>query len=78
MRNQFFTVQQLRSGTGAGLFQYLTSAKAYMGVDDWKSKVIGLDCDGTNANIAACVDACKRRFHGPLYSGALYIACSVC
>ena len=66
MRNQFFTVQQLRSGTGAGLCQYLISAMAYMGVDDWKLKVIGLGYDGTNANIAAFVDACKRRFHGPL------------
>ena len=53
VRNQFFTVQQLRSGAGAGLFQCLIAAMAYMGVDDWKSNVIGLGCDGTNANIAA-------------------------
>ena len=62
-------MQQLRSG--------LTAAVAYMGVDDWKLKVIGLGCDGTNANSTACVDTCKRRFHGLLYAGASHIAWSV-
>lgn len=51
MLNSFFTVRQLRNGTGQGLFDCSKSAFKYMGVTDWKTKRIGFVCDGNNANI---------------------------
>ena len=53
VRNKLFTVQALSSGTGEGLFKCLVSAMDYVGVESWEKKLIGLGCDGTNANIAA-------------------------
>ena len=48
------TVRHLSSGTGQGLFDCLLRAVEYMGLGatDWKAKLIGFGCDGTNANMA--------------------------
>ena len=50
--DSFFTVRHLSSGTGQGLFGCVEKAVEYMGACDWKTKLIGFGCDGTNANIA--------------------------
>ena len=52
IRDSFFTVRHLSSGTGQGLFDCVEKAVKYMGADDWKTKLIGFGCDGTNANMA--------------------------
>ena len=51
MRDRFFTVRQLGSGTAQGLFQCLTKAMEYMGVIDWEKRMIGLGCEGCHANM---------------------------
>ena len=43
---KFFTSRHLGSGTGEGLFESLKTAVEYVGVDDWKTKLIGFGCDG--------------------------------
>ncbi len=45
-------MRHLKSGTGKGLYESVERAVEYMGIDDWKTKIIGHGCDGTNANIA--------------------------
>ena len=52
--NAFFSVSQLKSGTGKGLFDCLKNALEYMGVTGWENRLIGFGCDGTNANIGEC------------------------
>ena len=52
MRNKFFAVRSLRNATAKGLHESLIKAMKYMKVPDWKTKIIGFGCDGTNANIA--------------------------
>ena len=49
--DSYFTVRQLRNGSGRGLFECLENAMTYM-TTNWKEKLVGLGCDGTNANIA--------------------------
>ena len=51
VRDRFFTVRQLNSGTGQGLLQCLRKAMEYMGVTDWEKRMIGLGCDGCSANM---------------------------
>ena len=53
--NKFFAVQQLSHGTGQNLYDCLKKAMAYMEVTplEWKSKMIGLGCDGTNSNLGS-------------------------
>lgn len=55
VRNKFFAVWHLNRGTGQGLYDCLKKAMAYMGVTplEWKSKLIGLGCDGTSANLGS-------------------------
>ena len=43
--NSFFTMRQLKSGTGQGLFDCLKSAMEYMGVTEWETKLVGFGCD---------------------------------
>ena len=50
--NKFFAVRSLRNATAEGLHESLMKAMEYMKVPDWKKKMIGFGCDGTNANIA--------------------------
>ena len=52
IKNTFFTVRKLQSGTGLGLFECVRRAIDYVGIKEWENKLIGLGCDGTNANIA--------------------------
>lgn len=52
VRNRFFCVRHLSSGTGTGLFDCFEKAMEYMKLEAWKTKMIDLGCDGTNANIA--------------------------
>ena len=51
--NSYFTLRHLESGTAHGLFASFRRAVEYMNMDDWRSKMIGFGCDGTNANMAA-------------------------
>ena len=53
VRDKFFTVRQLRRGTGQGLYDCFKQAMAYVEVPptEWKQKMIGLGCDGTAANL---------------------------
>ena len=52
IRDSFFTVRHLSSGTGQGLFDSVKKAVEYIGAADWESKLIGFGCNGTNANMA--------------------------
>jgi hypothetical protein len=52
VRDRFLTVRHLVAGTGVGLFKCLERALDYMNVENWRSRLIGLGCDGTNANVA--------------------------
>ena len=52
VRNTFFDIRHLSSGTAQGLFYSLKRAVEYMKLDKWKTKMIGFGCDGTNANFA--------------------------
>ena len=52
IRDSFFTVRHLSSGTGQGLFDCVKNAVEYMGAADWETKLIGFGYDGTNANMA--------------------------
>ena len=49
--NSFFTVRQLESGTGQGLFDCLRNAVEYIGVTGWEDKLIVFGCDCANANM---------------------------
>ena len=53
VRNSFFAVKHLHSSTSLGLFESFKGAVGYMEVKQWKSRMIGFGCDGTDANIAA-------------------------
>ena len=53
VESKYFCTRQLRSGTGEGLFSSFAKAVDYVGVKDWKMKLRGLGCDGTNANMGA-------------------------
>lgn len=46
-------VRQSRSGIDEGLFESLLQTMEYVGVNDWKLKLIaiGLGCDGCSANM---------------------------
>ena len=51
VRDKFFTVRQLSSGTAHGLFDSFKDAIKYMGVTNWETKMIGFVCDGCSANM---------------------------
>ena len=53
VRNSFFAVNHLHSSTSLGLFESFKGAVEYMEIKQWKSRMIGFGCDGTNANIAS-------------------------
>ena len=55
VRDRFFAVRQLTRGTGEGLYVCVKKTLAYMGIAplEWKNKLIGLGCDGTNANMGS-------------------------
>ena len=52
VRNTFFDIRHLSSGTAQGLFDSLKRVVEYMKLDKWRTKMIGFGCDGTNANFA--------------------------
>ena len=51
--DRFFAVHQLTRGTGEGLYACVKKTLPYMGIAplEWKNKLVGLGCDGTNANM---------------------------
>ena len=49
--NTFFCARYLNSGTGEGLFESLERAVQYVGIEDWKTKMVGFRCDGASADI---------------------------
>ena len=59
--NRLFAVRQPVSGNAEGLFDCLTRAFDHMGVSDWKNKLVGLGCDGTN-----CVNMAQNGLRGYL------------
>ena len=52
VRDNFIAVCHLAHGTGEGLYGCVKKSLMYMGVE-WRSKMVGLGCDGTNANIGS-------------------------
>ena len=50
VRDNFFAVRHLVRGTGEDLYGCVKKSLTYMEVE-WRSKMVGLGCDGTNANI---------------------------
>ena len=63
VRDRFFTVRQLNSGTGQGLLQCVRKAMEYT---DWEKRMIGLGCDGCSANMG------ERGLQGLLQRSLLY------
>lgn len=53
VRDRYFTVRELGSGTATGLMDCLERAFQYMGITNWDRKLIGLGCDGCSANMGA-------------------------
>ena len=55
VRDNFFAVRHLSRGTGEGLYVCVKKTLAYMDMTplEWQYKMIGLGCDGTNANIGS-------------------------
>ena len=53
IENVFLAVRQPKSSTGLGLFQCFEGAMAYIGISDWKERLVGYGCDGASANMAA-------------------------
>ena len=53
IRNRFFAVRQPTSGNAEGLFDALNRAFVRMDIadSDWKNRLVGLGCDGTNVNM---------------------------
>ena len=51
VRDRYFTVRELGSGTASGLMECLERALQYMGITDWEQKIIGLECGGCSANV---------------------------
>ena len=51
--NVFLAVRQPKSSTGLGLFQCFEGAMAYIGISDWKERLVGYGCGGASANMAA-------------------------
>ena len=52
IRDNFFAVHHLAREIGEGLYGCVKKSLTYMGVE-WRSKMVGLGCDGTNANIGS-------------------------
>ena len=52
VRDKFFSVYHLACVTGEGLHNCVKKSLSYMGVE-WRNKMVGLGCDGTNANIGS-------------------------
>lgn len=61
VRDRYFTVRELSSGTATGLMECLERAFQHMDITDWDQKLIGLGCDGCSANMGA---RGLRGFHG--------------
>lgn len=53
VNDRFFTVQRPERCSADGLFECFKRAFSFVGVDNWKSKLIGFGCDGASVNIAA-------------------------
>ena len=52
MKDRFLTVRHPERCTADGLYECFGRAFSFVGVDDWKTKLIGFGCDGANVNIA--------------------------
>ena len=52
VRDKSFAVRHLARATGEGLYGCVKKSLTYMGVE-WRSKMVGLGCDGTNTNIGS-------------------------
>ena len=55
VRDKFLAAPHLSRGTVEGLYNYLKAILAYMQIIplEWKARMIGLGCDGPNANIGS-------------------------
>lgn len=51
-QEHFFYTQEATKWDRQGLFECVRRAIDYVGIKEWENKLIGLGCDGTNANIA--------------------------
>lgn len=52
VQDKFLAVRQPKSCTGLGLFKCFESAMEYVGISDWKDRLVGFGCDGASANMA--------------------------
>lgn len=53
MRDVYFAVKQPQSTDAPGLYACLQQAVHYVGIDNWKSKLVGFGSDGASVNMAA-------------------------
>eukprot|EP00731_Ephydatia_muelleri_P034732 Em0074g4a len=52
VHNRFLTVRNPNRSNADGLYECFVRAMTYAGVD-WKNKLVGFRCDGTNVNVGA-------------------------
>jgi hypothetical protein len=52
VQDKFLAVRQPNRCTGLGLFECFESAMEYVGLSDWKDRLVGFGCDGASANMA--------------------------
>ena len=60
VRNCFFSSRYSSSVTGEGFYQCFCDAVKFVGVDNCRTKLIGLGCDGAAANM--CTSRGLHRF----------------
>ena len=53
VRNKFLTVRQLKRGDAQTLFECFKAAMEYIGITDWRNKLIGFGTDGASVNTGA-------------------------
>ena len=53
VRDVFFAVRQPEATDAQGLYACLEGALQYMGIDNWKNKLVGFGSDGASVNMAA-------------------------
>ena len=48
VRNTFLTVRRPPRTNAEGLYECFANALSYVGVTDWKNKLVGFGCDGAS------------------------------
>lgn len=52
VHDKFLTVRRPKHCNADGLYRCFERGLAFVGINDWRTKLVGFGCDGTNVNIA--------------------------